>query len=123
MLINLSNHPSDKWEKLQLEAASKYGEIVDMPFPNILPDWDDAEVETLVIDYYTRCLEKLPKGSQNAVHLAGEFIFCFLLAQMFLKAGVICVTSTSKRIVKEENGEKISKFEFVRFRNYKLIEL
>lgn len=34
MFINLTNHPSDKWSKEQLEAARKYGEVVELVFPN-----------------------------------------------------------------------------------------
>jgi hypothetical protein len=49
MLLNLSNHPSDKWSDKQREAAlaiskklvKKAGEgkigIIDIPFPNIPP--------------------------------------------------------------------------------------
>ncbi|MBK8390607.1 MAG: hypothetical protein IPL23_15555 [Saprospiraceae bacterium] len=32
MLINLSNHPSANWSTNQITAASKYGDIIDIPF-------------------------------------------------------------------------------------------
>ena len=37
MFINYTNHPSASWGEKQTDEAKKYGEIVDMPFPNISP--------------------------------------------------------------------------------------
>jgi hypothetical protein len=122
MLINLSNHPSTSWQPLQLEAAAAYGEIVDLPFPVISPDWDTAKVETVAREYSDKYKQLLyDKSKQSAVHLAGEPVFCFLLAQLLLKENVICLTSTTERIVVEENSTKISEFRFGRFREYKLL--
>jgi hypothetical protein len=122
LLINLSNHPSVSWQQPQLEAASVYGEIVDLSFPVISPDWDTAEVETVVREYSDKCKQLLyERSGQSAVHLAGEPVFCFLLAQLLLKENITCLTSTTERIVAEENGTKISEFRFGRFREYKLL--
>ena len=37
VFINLSNHRSENWGNDQIEAASRFGEIVDLPFPNVEP--------------------------------------------------------------------------------------
>lgn len=37
MLINCSNHPSRLWGDPQKEAAKVYGEIMDIPFPQVNP--------------------------------------------------------------------------------------
>ena len=37
MFINYTNHPSDAWGEKQREEASKYGEILDIHFPDISP--------------------------------------------------------------------------------------
>ncbi|MDR1895469.1 MAG: CRISPR-associated protein [Prevotellaceae bacterium] len=122
MLINLSNHPSALWQPAQIEAAAVYGEILDMAFPVINPDWDVNQVKELAENYFRQCKQSLLNaGGDSAVHLVGEPVFCFLLAQLLLKKHILCITSTSERIVSEEGGKKISEFRFKRFREYKLI--
>lgn len=124
MLINLSNHPSAKWGETQRAAASVYGEIEEMPFPPIPPEWNTEEVEAKASSFYQDCIKLLEKEeAPSAVHLAGESIFCFLLAQMLLRKGVRCLTSTTKRVAIEEGSTKISEFQFVGFREYKWITL
>jgi hypothetical protein len=123
MLINLSNHPSAKWSAEQKHAAeSQFGEIVDLLFPHIPAEWDTAKVSELANDYLYQCKRLLENESKlSAVHLAGEPVFCFVLANLLLKAGINCITSTTERIVMEKNnGTKISEFKFCRFREYLL---
>lgn len=43
MLLNLSNHPSSLWCDEQKKAAETlFGEIVDLPFPQVDPNGDEA---------------------------------------------------------------------------------
>ena len=35
MFINFSNHPSDAWGEVQLNAAMEYGDVMDVPFPAV----------------------------------------------------------------------------------------
>ena len=44
MFINYTNHPSVSWGEKQTSEAKKYGEIVDMPFPNISPHMTAQEL-------------------------------------------------------------------------------
>ena len=122
MLINLSNHPSSKWDVKQLnEANLLFGTVQDESFPNIPPDWDMEQVETLAREYFEK-IKSIEKktGAKPAIHITGELVFCFLLIQMLLHDGFRCITSTTERIVKEENNVKITVFNFIKFRNYKL---
>ena len=123
MLINLSNHPSSKWDETQLyEANRQFGTVDDVPFPNIPPDWDTEEVKTLAREYFEKIkFTEKEKGEKPVIHITGELVFCFILIQMLLKGGYDCITSTTERIVTEVNNVKTTVFKFKRFRNYSLI--
>lgn len=128
MLINLTNHPVESWSESQRVAAEKqFGEIIDVPFPQIEPDAELNEVIELVADYLKKCVDmlgKIPKvgnsfGKENAIHIMGEMTFVYHFVQKISELGIVCLAATSRRIVEEEkNGTKVSRFEFVRFRAY-----
>jgi len=123
MLINLTNHSSENWEKKQIAEAEKlYVKVVDLSFPQIDPSLDEVEVENLVNQYFRKCMELLKDNNdeRNAVHLMGEFTFVFQLTYALLNKGIEVVASSTKRESVEENGIKVSKFNFVRFRKYKI---
>jgi hypothetical protein len=122
MFINLSNHPSDAWTQEQKDAALQYGEIQDLPFPSIPPEMGEKEVADLADEYIVK-VKHLLKGQKkkSAVHLAGESTFVFVFASKLVKAGYRVLTSTTRRDTQDlGNGEKISKFHFVRFRDFSL---
>jgi hypothetical protein len=123
MLINLSNHPSQNWSINQLsEARNLFGEVIDIPFPQIDPNGDEDYICAIADKYFLICKEKIENSSDtnSAVHLMGELNFLFVLANKFLKSGIKCVASTTERNSIEKNGVKISEFKFIRFREYKL---
>ncbi|MCQ2974321.1 MAG: CRISPR-associated protein [Bacteroidales bacterium] len=112
MLINLSNHPSAAWT---LEQKAEYKEIIDLPFPQVDPEGDEGYIDSLVNEY----LQKIEQISNiEAVHIMGEFNFCYKMINELKKKNIKCVASCTKRDTVEENGVKISKFKFVRFREY-----
>lgn len=122
MFVNLSNHPIEYWEKEQKLAAQLYGELVDIKFPDLDPQWDTGEIVKCAKCYLSLCKEKIKDTkSSSAIHLAGETIFCFVLAQMLLKEGYVCLTSTSKRNAVVKKGIKLSVYKFERFRKYILL--
>jgi hypothetical protein len=50
----------------------------------------------------------------------GELTFTFALIRLLQSQGIICVASTTHRTSEVlDDGKKISKFEFVRFRTYR----
>ncbi len=121
MLINLTNHPSSRWCEKQKAAAEVYGEIVDLPFPVIDETGDETYIKELVEEYFQRIM-KLSEGREVFVHLMGEMTFSFALVALLLRNGVVCLASTTKRIVKTDamgtNKEVV--FQFERFRRFEL---
>ena len=129
MLINLSNHPSNKWDNKQKQnAVELYTSIYDISFPNINPDWDTNKIKDLTKTYYNKIMSifdnllldvNLLKNETNAVHIMGEFTFVFNLITLLKSSGITCVASTTNRSVKEDkNGNKTVLFSFVKFREY-----
>lgn len=115
MLLNLSNHPSSNWTEPQLAAAGGISQVIDLPFPQVDPDGDEADIEQLANDYCNK-IEAMP--NIEAVHIMGEMTFCYKLITKLKTHNIRCLASTTKRETVEENGVKISKFNFVRFREY-----
>lgn len=120
MLINLSNHPSSNWSGDQLDAAKKYGEIVDMQFPNISPDASSDQIAVLVNEYFEK-IQQMGSNLNVVIHLMGEMTFTFLLLKCLQNAGYKCIASTTQRIVEDiDANEKKVLFKFCQFREYKL---
>ena len=119
LLINLSNHPYETWGDKQKNAAAEYGEVIDMAFPMVDANDDEAYIKTLADDFFQRIIEYAEKYKVT-VHLMGELTFTFALLKLLQERGIGCIASTSKRIVKEEVPGKKEEviFEFERFREY-----
>jgi CRISPR-associated Csx2 family protein len=119
MLINLTSHPSDRWDEKQKEAARiAYGDIVDIPFPTIQPETDEEYVTSLVDDYMDK-IKSTANGKSYAVHVMGEMTFTVAMVERLMAVGIDCVASTTERIVEDlPDGRKLTKFDFVRFRHY-----
>lgn len=120
MLINLSNHPSINWASEQLNAAKVYGEIVDLPFPEVNPMGDELYIVDLAKNYAQQIKQLLLNAPDmmHAVHVMGELTFCFTLISHLKNAGITCVASTSQRMVTQHGNEKVTQFKFVQFRKY-----
>ena len=116
MLLNLSNHPTQRWTDLQRHTAQQhYGTTEDLPFPRIPPEATEAELNRLVDDYFQRIRERNP----SAVHLMGEMTFTYrLVHRLKTELGLPVVASTTERTVEERDGKKIVQFQFVQFRSY-----
>lgn len=119
MFINLSNHPSAKWPAAQLEDASKYGEVVDLPFPLIDPKGDVDYIEKLADEYVEKILA-LSLNEPPTVHVMGELNFTYAVVKRLLEKNILTLASTTQRdVVETEDGQKTSRFTYVRFRRYK----
>lgn len=117
MLINLSNHPSRYWTREQIEASRVYGDLVDYPFPHIDPKWGVLELEQQVEKTMIALANWIGTG-QVVVHVMGELTFTLKLVTRLQQQGVLCVASTTQRTVLKEGPQKVSTFQFVRFREY-----
>ena len=120
MFINLSNHPSEQWSKEQITAAMKFGQIRDIPFPSIDPEWDNKAVLELAGDYFEKATAMA--DPDLTVMVQGEFVFTFSLVRMLKEQGYKAVAACTKRVVVETRQEDVSvkttKFQFVQFREY-----
>lgn len=113
--INLSNHNSRNWDELQLKSAEGVGTVIDLAFPYIDPQLDKEGIEALGQEYL-HIIQKF--GDIAAVHLMGEQSFCFDLANRLKQAGIrVVVSSTHRKTFEDQNGNKVSRFEFVKFRD------
>ena len=119
MLINCTNHPYEIWGEAQRDAAVKFGEVVDLPFPQIEPRSSTKELRRLTERYARRIEAQQPE----AVLVAGEFTFAFMLVDRLLTDGVRVLSTRSRRITQEElnpdgTNRKTSVFVFDCFREY-----
>ena len=120
VFVNCSNHPSKNWGMQQLEAAHKYGEVVDVPFPAVNPDISEADLEKLA----QRVLERILSMQPQAVMCQGEFTLTHLLVSRLMKEGIVVLSACSTRDVVEkvsEDGkvEKLAVYDFSGFRTYR----
>lgn len=118
MLVNFSNHPSAQWSEAQLSAAQAYGEVIDLPFPQVNPSMSEKELQTLSSHYVDK-IQAMAKGDGATVHIMGEMTFTFKVVTRLKEIGIKCVASTTERKTTYNNdGVKLSEFSFVRFREY-----
>jgi len=124
MLINISNHPSANWSETQKQSAiEQYGEIMDIPFPHIDPEWTHDQVSDAVTEMFLHLQRMWETGkidrSKLTMHIMGEMTYCHDLVERFHRSNVLCVASTTKRqVLEEKDGKKTLLFDFVRFRRY-----
>lgn len=119
MLINHTNHPSARWSEEQIAAARSYGEVVDVPFPDVPPVWSSEDVAALAEKQAARILAMEPA----AVLCQGEFCYTFALVARLKAAGIPVLAACSERVVREREDEagnvvRESRFAFVQFRAY-----
>ena len=104
MIINLSNHPKETWQEKQLQAARAYGELVDLPFPQLPGSMTGEELEQTA----TSLLHRIREMKVDAL----------------LDEGIPILTAASERNTVEQKGPdgtkvKIARFDFVGFRPYR----
>lgn len=119
MFINFSNHPSSKWSESQKRAAQIWGAIVDYPFPQVAPESDENEIQSMAEKVVKDMMQKKP----DAVMCQGEFTLSYAVVKRLREKKIQVFSACSERRVKEEilsDGtiRKVSEFEFVRFRRY-----
>jgi CRISPR-associated Csx2 family protein len=116
-LLNFSNHKYETWGEQQKQTAIKlFGNVVDLEFPNIPPEYTEEQVAKLACEYK----EKIKRDYKGcvAVHIMGEFNFTFHFINL-MKKEIDCYASTTERRVEilSDNSRKLY-FDFVQFRKY-----
>ena len=119
MFVNFSNHPSASWSPEQFGAAAAFGEVKDVPFPNVPPAASEKEVEAMA----KACVESILACSPDCVMCSGEFTLCFAVVKALQEQGIPCVCACTDRKVEVQkdadgNVRKTSVFRFVKFRKY-----
>ncbi len=119
MLINLSNHPSGRWQTEQIQAANThYGGVVDIPFPEVPPMATKEEVLRMA-DSCVEHIEKMVTPAEAVVHIMGEMTLTYAIVALLKSKGYRCVASTTVReVFEEEPGKKTVLFKFTQFREY-----
>lgn len=112
--VNFSNHPSWKWSEEQLRAAQECGEIVDVPFPSVDEEGDEAYILSLAEEY----VKKIVLFEPSAVLCQGEFCLSYQVVNMLKKLNITVLAACSKRCVKEIGDKKEVTFNFTKFRKY-----
>ena len=122
MFINISNHPSNRWDKKQLEAAMELtsdNQIEDIQFPAVPATATTTDVISMADSLYSDIMSKRPE----AVMVAGEFTLAYTIIKLLMQHGVRVVAACSDRCTHEvvnEDGTttKTTVFEFIQFREF-----
>ncbi|MCR5237767.1 MAG: hypothetical protein K6E34_11260 [Lachnospiraceae bacterium] len=121
MFINFTNHPSSAWGDVQLRESNKYGDVIDIPFPNVPPRLGEQEIHGLAEEYVEKIVSQL--SGDDAVLVQGEFTLCYAVVRMLSDRNIRAVSACTERITEESvkpdgEAEKKSVFRFVRYREY-----
>lgn len=118
VFLNFSNHPGSLWGPEQKTAAGQFGQIEDLPFPQVPADMSSEAVRRLADEYAEQILSRKP----DCVLCQGEFCLSWHVIARLKEAGVRVVAACSDRVAEEVYGEtgteKKSVFRFVQFREY-----
>lgn len=118
MFINFTNHPKKNWTRRQIEASELYGEIIDVPFPDVSPQSTSKEVLQEAENYVEKIMQYEPKF----VLCQGEFCMAYHVIRLLKMRGVRVGAACSERKVTEtttESGtDKVVSYQFVQYREY-----
>lgn len=112
--INLTNHPSAKWDINQIKEAEKYGKIIDIPFPTVDSSGDEKYIRELCNVTFDKIMEYKPE----AVLCQGEFTLVYQLVRRLKECNITVLAACSQRNVIEHGNKKEVIFEFTQFRKY-----
>ncbi len=120
--INCSNHVSANWGDAQKSVALFYGDIIDVPFPNVPVTATEDEIMILA----RKTADEILSHKPDAVMCMGEFTLTFAVINILMDAGVKVVSACTERHSVEQtmpDGKTIknSVFDFVGFREYRRI--
>lgn len=126
MFINISNHPSSKWNEEQLNAARELGGevIVDIQFPNVPSAVSGRDIEYMAIELVNDVYFKIEGSDNNVAMVQGESTLATTVIAMLQDfCGIKVVAACSDRNVEEivlDDGtvKKNVIFKFIQFREY-----
>jgi len=128
ILVNCSNHPSTRWSEEQRQG---WDVIVDVPFPDVKPNWDTldrgyldtlADLRKAIIMAFEDA-RQAGEDAEEYLMLQGEFSLCYTLfgERHVTFPRVRFVVPTTERVSVEETlpdgtTKKTQVFRFVRWR-------
>ncbi|MCI7098259.1 MAG: hypothetical protein MR966_04955 [Lachnospiraceae bacterium] len=113
--VNFTNHPAATWSDVQLAAAEKYGEIVELPFPVVHSTSSEKDITALADEL----ADKIMAMDPAAVMCQGEFTLAYAVIRRLRSNGIKVVAACSERMVEmNEEGKKVVTFHFEQFREY-----
>ena len=117
--INHTNHTSVQWSLEQRTTAEIYGEIIDLPFPNVGADWNEEKISQFVALNAKKIIEMNPA----AVLCQGEYNYTYSMINYLKQNDIVVLAAASERVVDESvaadgTTQRISSFKFVQFRQY-----
>lgn len=120
IFVNYSNHPMELWNEKQLLKAREMGDsLVDIPFPKVSPTMCHEEILMFAESEVKRIKEVATNFDNTTVHIMGEHTLVYNVIRLLKQEGIKCVASTTERVTEIlPSGEKISKFNFITFREY-----
>ncbi|KAA0259936.1 MAG: hypothetical protein EDM75_07390 [Chlorobiota bacterium] len=123
ILINYTNHPSAKWTGDQAAAAfEKWSSVIDIPFPQVEPEWNEADVTAcfdLFLSEVQGRLTSLGVAESDAEFLImGEFRYTFYAVRTLKERGHRVYAHAGKREVEVVDNKSIYTFRFGRFVEY-----
>lgn len=113
ILVNLSNHPSERWSDQQ-----KFGfdQIVDIPFPEIQID---SNFDMVADSIYDRIRSNGCNPSNSTIMVQGQHPATFSIVACLINAGWTVLSAFTERIVTDnEDGSKTSVFRFGGYQRY-----
>jgi len=101
VLISISNHPVSGWGE---EQRAGWEEIIEIPFPNVLPEDDIiALAEKVISQVSTHLRGRVRLACDFVFFVAGEARLTYCLTDFFLrKEKARCVVATTRRESVEE---------------------
>ena len=118
-LINISNHPSNKWETGQ---SLDYGKVIDIPFPAINYDSNFQRIADSIYDTIRNRYHRTPRDC--TVMVQGQHVATFAIVATLMSCGFRCVSAFTDRIVSENpDGTKLSRFVFGGYQEYSSIHI
>lgn len=119
MFVNFTNHPSGSWGAAQRRAAQVYGEILDLPFPDVPPALSAAAVAAMADEWAARILALRPA----CVLCQGEMTLTARVVRLLQSRGVPVVAACSARCAASRTDadgctHRQTEFRFVQFREY-----
>lgn len=117
--INCTNHPYQYWDEGQKRAAHQFGEVIDVPFPQVNPNGTEIQIK----EQAKRVVDEILKLHPQVVLCQGEFTLTHQIIMMLKEYKIVTVAACCERASSEEKTEdgsvkKTSYFKFVQFRQY-----